>query len=259
MTSPLRILQCTFTLALVATLLAGCNRRDNAEPMAAASAASQSGGGDTQLSSSMGGQTEADNTNTAPGAAGAGGTGVSTRDATIAGVPGQERGGDGIGTGMDAPAAGVSNQAPLTASEQQFIRSATQSGLYEVAAAKLAMERAHDQGVKSMASRMLDDHREANDKLRQIAAGRMATPTDIPAEKRATLERLSKVAPADFDRQFLQTVGIQDHQSDIQLFEGAQKDVQDIPLRDFVQNTLPTLKQHQSAAEDLRRTLVGKS
>jgi len=253
----------TLTLALSSALLSACNRRESTETLAAASAASQGENSDARVSSSMDAHGVSDNQRTLSGASGAGGTGVSTGDATIAGLPGQERGSnaapDGLDTHMEAPAAGVSNQTPLTASEQQFIHSATQSGLYEVAAAKLAMERARDPGVKNMASQLLDDHRVANDKLRQIAEGRMTPPDDMPTEKRAALDRLGKVASADFDRQFLQTVGIQDHQQDIQLFEGAQKSAQDRSLKDFVQNTLPTLKHHQSRAEELQRTLQGKS
>jgi putative membrane protein len=180
------------------------------------------------------------------------------------GVPGDDRvaGADGTrdpaaspGTILDndPPAAGMS-QSALSAADQQFIRRAAEASMYEVAVAKLAIEKANSDRIKSMANLLLDDHRRANDRLAQIAAGRMEMPAQIAPDKQGVIDRLSKASGAEFDRQFVQTVGIRDHQADIELFERAQREVQDPALKQFVQTTLPTLKHHLSSAQDLART-----
>lgn len=153
---------------------------------------------------------------------------------------------------LSSPAAGQGALKPLSEIEQRFVRQAVESGLYEVAVSALAADRAQNEAIKKMAEKLLIDHRTANDKLQQLANGRMTIPSDIPADKQANIDKLSQARGAAFDQQFLEVVGIRDHQSDIQLFESAQKDVQDAELKLFVQNTLPTLKHHLSSAQELR-------
>lgn len=256
-----RIFYSTVSATLVVTALAGCDRRDEVA-MDSRPTESATDGASTDMTASA--DQDAAQDRTAPGAAGAGGTGVSTDDATVAGLTRDSHpaathsaAASNMNMTMDPPAAGLSNQTPLARDDQQFIRKAAQSGLYEVEMAKLGVERAQDQSVKDMAARLLDDHRAANDKLQQVASGRMSIPTDIPADKRAVIDRLSKVSAANFDREFVQTVGIKDHQADIQLFE--KTNAKDPTLKDFIVNTLPTLKLHQSSAEDLKRKLGDKS
>ncbi|OGA84890.1 MAG: hypothetical protein A2711_01100 [Burkholderiales bacterium RIFCSPHIGHO2_01_FULL_63_240] len=153
---------------------------------------------------------------------------------------------------LASPAAGTNSLKPLSEAEQRFVRQALESGLYEVAVAALAADRAQSDATKRMAEQLLNDHGAANDKLRQIANGRMEVPTDIPADKQASIDKLSQAKGTSFDKQFVEMVGIRDHQKDIQLFESMQKNAKDAELKLFVQNTLPTLKHHLSTAQDLR-------
>lgn len=153
---------------------------------------------------------------------------------------------------LPSPAAGSGALKPLNDSEQRFVRQALESSLYEVAVSALASDRAQSDATKRLAEQLLNDHRTANDKLQQLANGRMTAPSNIPADKQATIDQLSQAKGAAFDKQFLEVVGIQDQQKAIQLFESVQKDVQDAELKLFVQNTLPTLKHHLSTAQDLR-------
>jgi len=124
--------------------------------------------------------------------------------------------------------------------------------MFEVEVGKLAAEKGNDPSVKSFGQMLVDDHSAANDKLRQIASGHnVALPASLPADKKKEIDQLSKLSGAQFDKQFVKTVGIKDHQHDISDFEKASKTAQAPDLKDFATNTLPTLKKHLDTAQKL--------
>jgi putative membrane protein len=150
------------------------------------------------------------------------------------------------------PAAEGSGASTLSAADRSFLTEAAGSGLYEVAVAKLAADKATDPAIKSYAAMLLDHHSKANDKLKAVAQNKgVAVPTEIPASKQRKIDALSKVSGADFDRQFIREVGIHDHKNDIALFEKASKDSKDSAVRSFAESTLPTLREHLGSAEKL--------
>ena len=129
---------------------------------------------------------------------------------------------------------------------------AAEDGMFEVEIAKVAATKATDPAVKSFAQRLVDDHTAANDKLRQIAASHNITlPASMPASKQKDIDRLNKLSGAQFDREFIQMVGIKDHKTDIDMFEKISKDAKASDLRDFAQSTLPTLREHLAQAQKL--------
>jgi len=256
MTTPRSVVSLAVALALAGGLLTACDRREGADPEIAQNDAEETTTGDLG-SATVPGMGTNDDTTAMGGMDATPGTGAPA-DGTVAGTEGMRAPGATPGTILenDPPAAGMSGAA-LSQIDQQFIKRAAESSMYEIAVAKLAIEKANNDRIKSMANLLLDDHRRANDRLAQIAAGRASMPASVPADKQSVIERLSKASGAEFDRQFLQTVGIQAHQSDVEMFERAQREVQDPALKEFVQATLPTLKHHLSSAQDLARTTTG--
>jgi putative membrane protein len=49
---------------------------------------------------------------------------------------------------------------------------------------------------------------------------------------------------------------VSDHRKAVALYENARQDVQDPELKMFIDETLPTLREHLRAAEDLSRDLA---
>jgi len=157
--------------------------------------------------------------------------------------------------GANPPGAVAPSTTPntaLSASETSFVNHAAEDGMFEVEIAKVAATKATDPAVKSFAQRLVDDHTAANDKLRQIAASHNITlPASMPASKQKDIDRLNKLSGAQFDREFIQMVGIKDHKTDIDMFEKISKDAKASDLRDFAQSTLPTLREHLAQAQKL--------
>ncbi len=258
------LLACLLTAS---ALLGACNRRDDAQTTGDMNPASAP---DTGTAGTMGttpgamSGTGTDNPGGTAGATGSGDTSGST------GTTGNTGSGMGTGTGGDATAPGAapapstvtpgaSSQAPLSAQDQAFARAATEAGLYEVAVAQLAVERAEHPDVKSMATTLVDDHGSANNRLAQLVGTRMSLPNAVPAAKRQVIERLGKAKGQEFDRQFIRQVGLQDHQADIDLFQKAEGQLTDSSMKEFVQTTLPTLRHHLSMAQDVARKLGVKT
>ena len=118
--------------------------------------------------------------------------------------------------------------------------------------ARLAADHASDSAVKSYAAMLVDQRSATNDKLRQLAAtGGVELPTGVPSDKQKLIDKLSKASGADFDKQFVQTVGVKENRDAIDLFERASKTAKSPEVREFANATLPTLKAQLDAAQKL--------
>jgi putative membrane protein len=160
------------------------------------------------------------------------------------------------GTAATAPNAGSAAlpgaAGPLNTAEKTFVTKAAAGGLYEVEIAKLAADKATDPAVKSFATMLVDHHSAANAELKALAAMRdVKLPDEVPPDKKQVIDKLRNQSGAGFDREFVQQVGIKDHEQDIKLFQDASRDAKDEQLKSWIDKTLPTLKEHLAAAQKL--------
>jgi putative membrane protein len=140
----------------------------------------------------------------------------------------------------------------ISRGDRKFIQDVAGGGMYEVQAAQLASAKATNPDVKSFASKLVDDHQQANNELVQIAnAKKVELPAAPPRGKRKAVEKLGKMQGAEFDKHFIKEVGIKDHESDIRKFEKASKDVKDAQLKAWVDKTLPHLREHLAMARKI--------
>ena len=145
--------------------------------------------------------------------------------------------------------------APTTASG--FLINAAQSGMLEVNASRLALERSKNSAVRSFAQNMVDDHTKANEEVMKLAEARkVALPRALAGEQRVIYERLQGLSGTEFDRNYAATVGVSAHEKTIRMFETASTSVDDSQLRSFVQKTLPTLQHHLREARKLQETVA---
>lgn len=151
------------------------------------------------------------------------------------------------------PASGARQAAAPSAADSKFVKSAAEGGLYEVAVGKLASEKASNPEVKAFGNTLVEDHSAANDKLKKVADAHAITlPTVMPSDKQKKVDRLSRLSGEAFDRQFIEMVGIADHQHDIAAFEKESRNGKSKDIRSFATETLPTLKAHLATAQKLR-------
>jgi putative membrane protein len=164
------------------------------------------------------------------------------------------------GSAPSAPTAGAPSAAagPLAAMDREFATMAAGNGLYEVEVSRLAQSRATDPQVRNFAQMLVQHHTQANSELMTLLRGKGFTPpTAMPPDKQAKIQRLSQLSGAEFDRQYIQVTGIQDHQADVALFERASREAADPQLKGWAAKTLLVLRQHLQAAQGIAGRMAG--
>ena len=221
-------------------LLAGCSDRRDTETRGTTTGSTSATTGSTSGSTAAGsGTTSAD----------ASKTGGSTSSSKSAGTDA------GASSGATGAKGGSSSDGTkeLAMADKNFVTSAAVGGMFEVEAAKLAAGKASDPAVKAFASMLLSQHTKVNDELKQLAGSRsnVTLPTQLPSDKQAQLKKLQQATGPAFDRQFVQQIGVKDHQDDIRAFEKVSKDSKDPELKAWAGKTLPTLREHLAQAKTL--------
>lgn len=144
--------------------------------------------------------------------------------------------------------------AQTSKKDQEFFIEAGASGLYAVEAGKLAQGKASSEGVKSFGRLLVKDHEAINDELKDLARSKeVSLPRAIPNDKQLRLDKV--VIANNFDKAFVEKVGLEDSVTDISLFEKASQDADDSAVKEFARKTLPMLKAHRKQAESLKNAL----
>jgi putative membrane protein len=131
-----------------------------------------------------------------------------------------------------------------------FVQQAAQTGLTEIEAAKIALARSQDPGIRSFAQRMVKDHSQNNIELATLATAKgIDAPKKLDADHQAMLDDITSKSGADFDRSYSQHMNM-GHTRAVALFEAASNSP-DEAISDFAKKTLPTLREHQQLAEKL--------
>ncbi len=131
-----------------------------------------------------------------------------------------------------------------TAGEKMFIKKAAMGGMTEVALGKVAAQNGGSQEVKDFGNLMVTDHSKINDNLKDVA-GKMGVeiPDTIDTMHQAMVDRMSKLSGADFDKAYVKIM-VKDHEKDIAEFEKVKAMVKNEDLKKFIDDSLPTMKDH---------------
>lgn len=154
---------------------------------------------------------------------------------------------------MFAPAAAANTRrmAPQQREEWRFLKDAAASGRFESEAARLALARSSNPGVRSFAATLIDHQASAAGELVNLLQGRGMAPPMLANDQRKTLNRLAKLHGAKFDREFIAQVALRRQQDDVLEFEKASMSMRDPQLKAWVDRTLPTLRYHLTTGERL--------
>ena len=147
-------------------------------------------------------------------------------------------------------------QTALSEQDLTFAEEAAKGGLLEVELGELAAEQAKSDDVVQFGQRMVKDHGMANDQLKSIAAQKGITlPDSLDQDQQHTVEELSQVSGEEFDKAYMDEM-VKAHQTDVEVFREQAESGQDPDLRAFAEQTLPTLEEHLSAAQQIDQELA---
>jgi len=91
---------------------------------------------------------------------------------------------------------------------------------------------------------MAGDHGQAAKEIQQLAAEKgVSVSSDISSADLRLRDRLAKLQPAAFDREYVKEM-VKDHKQDVAEFRKMSEKAQDPTLKAWVGKTLPTLEDH---------------
>lgn len=139
-------------------------------------------------------------------------------------------------------------------SREEFVEEASAKGVAEIETAKLALEKSQNEAIKGFAQMMIDDHRQANQKLADLAKSKdLEVSDDAELLNKAKAMVLKMRGEASFDKAYMNNQVVA-HRETIELFRrGVNAD--DAEIAAFARETLPKLEQHLQRAEQLNGQL----
>ena len=149
----------------------------------------------------------------------------------------------------------------MTTTTKGFINAAAISDLYEVTAAKIALQRSASPQVKEFAQKMLDAHTMTTEKLKGLIAAHDITvtpPEHVDGLHQGLLDSLRGAKAEDFDHRYI-SQQIAAHKAADVLFHGYAKDGDLGALKKFALETDPDIQMHLTMAEHLDMSMKDAS
>lgn len=154
-------------------------------------------------------------------------------------------------TAMGNAAANASDSL-TTVATPDFITKAAISDMYEIAAAKVALQRSRSSGVKDFANMMVRDHTATSDQVKAIVARNNlpAPPTALDDAHARMIADLKSAKAEDFDTTYLdqQTAA---HGDALSLLQSYAQSGDNADLKAFAAETAPKVQTHLDKARSL--------
>src|SRR3954471_24429001 len=143
--------------------------------------------------------------------------------------------------------------ANISKSDMRSMQKMAQADMAEIAAGKVAAEKASNPEVKKYAQHMVDEHSKMLDEGSKLAQAKGMKPPAGPDKKHQdALQKLQGLSGEDFDRQYMRQM-VKDHQDALKLAEKAAKDAKDPDLKAHAQQGAPHIKEHLAMAQKLQQ------
>ncbi|RAU81818.1 DUF4142 domain-containing protein [Pontibacter arcticus] len=145
-------------------------------------------------------------------------------------------------------------------SATEFVQRAAASDVFEITTGNMANDKSENPAVKTFGLELVTDHTASSNELMNIAKANninvpMPTRETLPEDKKTIISRLEGKTGVAFDQDFAD-VQEDAHEDAVELYEDAVEDLDNGPLKDFAQKTLPVLRKHLEHAKQLE-TQVG--
>jgi putative membrane protein len=152
-----------------------------------------------------------------------------------------------------------SSASGLDHADRSFLQKAARGNLAEVETGQLAAQQSSDPQVKQFGERMVQDHSQANDKLKTVAESvGVQLPTQPSHADMQEMSKLKSLSGQKFDKTYANAM-LKDHRKDVQEYEHVAQTAKNPEVRAYAEQTLPTLKEHLALAEQLPENSGGTS
>ncbi len=121
-------------------------------------------------------------------------------------------------------------------------------------ASQMATEKATSDQVKQFARKSWDDHQKVKQDLQRLATQMNVTlPDSLSNEDKDKVENLTSADENNFDEKYVELVD-EATEDLVKEFEEVSDDSMNVDLGNFVQQTLPSLRQHQEETDQLEES-----
>jgi putative membrane protein len=159
-----------------------------------------------------------------------------------------------------APAATPAGSATLSKADQKAINDMAISNMAEIATGKMAVAKSQNPQVKAYAQKMIDEHTAAQADVTALAQGKgLPMPTDLDMPHKATSAMLDKLSGDAFDKAYMKTVGVTDHNRTHKNLASAISNAKDPDIKAAATKMLPVVDQHLQMAKQQASTAGGGS
>jgi putative membrane protein len=143
--------------------------------------------------------------------------------------------------------------AEMTHTSKGFVTAAATSDMYEVAAGKIAEQRAQSPEVREFAQKMIKAHTATTDKLKGIIGDNninVTPPAHVDDRRQGMLDDLRGAKAEDFDHRYISQQIAAHKEADI-LMRGYAKDGDNPAIKDFAATTDKAVRMHLQMAQRL--------
>jgi len=165
-------------------------------------------------------------------------------------------------TARPAQTGGTTSQSQATSSSASnlsaadFARQAAMSDMFEIQSSQAVMGKTQDPKIREFAEHMVRDHSQASDKLKEAAKGQ-TIPTALDQQHTDKLKQLQQDSNQDAGQAYV-TMQLAGHQQAVQMFEAYARNGDDPALKQYAQQTLPTLREHLQSITQLQASNSGQ-
>ncbi|EOV0633846.1 DUF4142 domain-containing protein [Cronobacter turicensis] len=158
-------------------------------------------------------------------------------------------------TAQTGAASQTASDAKLSAGDEKALKDMAQANINEVAAAKIALEKAQNSDVKAFAQKMVDDHSAALSKVQTVAQQKGVTlPTEPDAKHKAIAAKLEKESGDAFDKMYMENAGTKDHKMVLSKLQSDAKNIKDPDVKALADAHTPVVEAHLKSAEQMKES-----
>jgi len=164
-----------------------------------------------------------------------------------------------MAVGALALSLGVHAASRIDHADRDFLMEATQAGMTELQASRLALQKSNNPQVREFATHMMQDHVRMGDQVHELALKKSLQLPDSPSLiQEGKLKVLKKMDGRGFDHEYAEMVGVNAHEDAVKLFTRTASEGKDREVKLLAEKALPDLRNHLEMGKKLRDSLVAR-
>lgn len=154
---------------------------------------------------------------------------------------------------------GQAQQRPQKMSDASYVQAAARGDMFEIQAAKSALDKTKSDSVKNFAQMMIDDHTASSEKLKtalQESKVKASIPNDLDKKHSDMLDKLKKTSVSSFDQAYLQSQ-LAAHRDMLNLHKGYSQSGDNDALKRFAAEASTVVQKHLSELQQMAQVKGG--